>query len=193
MNEHTSDKFLFVAKLINEGMNIFHIELFKKKKVEKIQLLNLAVKSCAIIKCHFFRNWKRKSPFACFLGKIMSCFIRQCDGPLSHFAQLCSKLKITKLAPRSNRLNLLLISLSHLFARSQANLLPKRCNGTFLGVVNAIPSIFTASTLCGYLVRVRLIHGLSPHAHFQKSSLCMFQAYGASVDPLSVMVSLSET
>lgn len=134
------------------GYEHFHIELFKKKKVEKIQLLNLAVKSCAIIKCHFFRNWKRKSPFACFLGKIMSCFIRQCDGPLSHFAQLCSKLKITKLAPRSNRLNLLLISLSHLFARSQANLLPKRCNGTFLGVVNAIPSIFTASTLCGYLV-----------------------------------------
>lgn len=119
----------------------------------------------------------------------MSCSF----GPLSHFAQLCSKLKITKLAPRSNRLNLLLISLSHLFARSQANLLPKRCNGTFLGVVNAIPSIFTASTLCGYLVRVRLIHGLSPHAQFQKPSLCMFQAYGASVDPLSVMVSLSET
>lgn len=101
------------------------------------------------------------------------------------------QIKDYKLAPCSIRLNLLLISLSHLFARSQASLLPKRCNGTFLGVVNAIPSIFTASTLCGYLVR--LIHGLSPHAQFQKPSLCMFQAYGASVDPLSVMVSLSET
>lgn len=103
------------------------------------------------------------------------------------------QIKDYKISTPFKQVNLLLISLSHLFARSQANLLPKRCNGTFLGVVNAIPSIFTASTLCGYLVRVRLIHGLSPHAYFQKPSLCMFQAYGASVDPLSVMVSLSET
>lgn len=41
----------------------------QKEKVEKIQLLNLAVKSCAIIKCHFFRNWKRKSPFRMFSRK----------------------------------------------------------------------------------------------------------------------------